>query len=59
MPNTDLDRTKEIDRRPTDDDMVRGRRDDMDDMSNDTEGFEDTEDLDDDEDEDEEDEGSF
>ena len=58
MPNRTLDRTKEIDRRPTDDDMVRGRRDDMDDMSNDSEEFEDAEDLDDDEQE-EDDEGSF
>ena len=57
MPNRDLDRTKEIDRPPTDDDMVRGRRDDMDDMSNDSDEFEDAEDLDDEEDE--ENEGSF
>ena len=56
MPNRDLDRTKETDRRPTDDDMVRGRRDDMDDMSNESEEFEDAEEVDE---EDEEDEGSF
>jgi hypothetical protein len=57
MPNRDLDRTSERNRRPqNDDDMVRGRRDDMDDMSNESEEFEDTEDLDE---EAEEDEGSF
>jgi len=57
MPKTDLDRTKETDRRPSDDDMFRGRRDDMDDMSNESEEFdEDAEDLDE---EGEEDEGSF
>ena len=58
MPNKDLDRTKEMDRPPTNDDTVRGRRDDMDDMSNDSEEFEDADDLEEDE-EDEEDEGSF
>jgi len=56
MPNRDLDRTSERDRRPKDDDMVRGRSDEMDDMSNESEEFEDTEDLDED---DEQDEGSF
>ena len=56
MPNRDLDRTNEMDRNPTQDDLVRGRRDDMDDMSNESEEFEETEDLDED---DEEDEGSF
>ena len=59
MPNRDLDRTNETDRRPSDDDMVRGRRDDMDDVSNESEELEDAEDLDGDEEEEEEDEGSF
>ena len=56
MPNRDLDRTEETDRRPSDDDMVRGRRDDMGDVSNESEEFEDAEDVDEEEDEDE---GSF
>jgi hypothetical protein len=57
MPNRDLDRTNESNqRRMDDDDMVRGRRDDIDDMSDEGEEFEDTEDLDE---EGEEDEGSF
>jgi hypothetical protein len=56
MPNRDLDRTSERDPRSTDDDVVRGRGDDMDDMSDENEEFEDTEDLDEG---DEEDEGSF
>jgi hypothetical protein len=36
---------------PTDDDMVRGRADEMDDMDSDTDEFEDTEDLDEEEEE--------
>jgi hypothetical protein len=56
MPNRDLDRTSEGDRRQIDDDKVRGRRDDMDDMSDEGEEFEESEDLDE---EDQEDEGSF
>jgi|AAFX01.1.fsa_nt_gi hypothetical protein len=56
MPNRDQDRTSQDDRSPmNDDDMVRGRSDDMDDMSNDADEFEDTEDLD----EEDEDEGNF
>ena len=54
MPNRDLDRTNESNqRRMDDDDMVRGRGDDMEDED---EEFEDTEDLDE---KGEEDEGSF
>ena len=57
MAKRDEDRTSQADRSSmTDDDMVRGRSDDIDDVSNDSEDFEDTEDLDE---EDEEDEGSF
>jgi hypothetical protein len=57
MANRERDRTSQTDRNPMyDDDMVRGRSDDMDDMSNDSDEFEDTEDLDE---EDQEDEGSF
>jgi hypothetical protein len=55
MPNRDLDRTRERDPRSMDDDMVRGRGDDMDDVSGQNEEFED-EDVDEG---DEEDEGSF
>lgn len=57
MAKTDQDRTSQDDRSSMyDDDMVRGRSDDMDDMANDSDAFEDAEDLDE---EDEEDEGSF
>jgi hypothetical protein len=56
MANRDRDRTSQSDRNPMrDDDMVRGRSDDMDDISNDSDEFEDTEDLD----EEDEDEASF
>jgi hypothetical protein len=56
MAKRDDDRTSQADRSSmTDDEMVRGRSDDIDDVSNDSEDFEDTEDLE----EDEEDEGSF
>ena len=57
MPNRDLDRTTERDRPANDEDVVRGRRDDMGNMSEENEEFEDAEDLDDEEEE--EDEGSF
>jgi hypothetical protein len=57
MATRDRDRTSRTDRSPMrDDDMMRGRSDDMDDISNDSEEFEDSEDLDE---QDEEDEGSF
>ena len=57
MANKDRDRTSQTDRNPRrDDDMVRGRSDDMDDISSDSEEFEDTEDLDE---ADEEDEAGF
>jgi hypothetical protein len=57
MANRDRDRTSQSDRSPmNDDEMVRGRSDDMDDMSNASDDdFEDAEDLE----EDEEDEGNF
>jgi hypothetical protein len=57
MANRDQDRPSQPDGSPMkDDDMVRGRSDDMDDVSNDSDEFEDTEDLDE---EDEEGEGTF
>jgi hypothetical protein len=55
MANRDLDPRDESER-SVNDDMVRGRADDVDDMSNESDEFEDTEDLDEEE---EEDEGSF
>ena len=57
MANRDIDRTNQTDPIPMkDDDMVRGRSDDMDDVSSDSDEFEDSEDLDE---EDDEDEGGF
>jgi hypothetical protein len=50
------DRNRRSEQTSSDDDMVRGRGDEMDDMSEDAEEFEDTEDLDEEE---EEGEGSF
>ncbi len=60
MANRDQDRTSQADRSSmNDDDMVRGRSDDIDDLSNEGEEFEDTEDTEDLDEEDEQDEGSF
>jgi hypothetical protein len=58
MATRDQDRPRQGDRSSTNDDMVRGRSDDMDmeDMAQDSDEFEATEDLDEDEDENE---GSF
>ena len=57
MANKDMDPMEPAERgSASEDDMVRGRSDDMDDVSSDSDEFEDTEDLDE---EDEEDEGTF
>jgi hypothetical protein len=57
MANKDMDRRDQGERGSvSDDEMVRGRSDDVDDVSNDSDEFEDAEDLDEEE---EEDEGTF
>jgi hypothetical protein len=54
MANRKMDRTNQTDPIPMkDDDMVRGRSDDIDDVSSDSDEFEDTEDLDEGDEEDE------
>ena len=54
MANRDMDRTNQTDPIPMkDEDVVRGRSDDMDDVASDSDELEDTEDLDEGDEEDE------